>query len=290
MANFNLTERASTNTLAVTPSFVDHDLAEDLRLLRDAVRGGGSVALDFYRQPVEVNIKSDGTQVSEADLAVNALLLDRLMGGRPDYGWMSEESPDDLVRLGKRRTWIIDPIDGTRSFLMHSSEWTIAAGLVEHGRPVLAVVYNPVDDLMYEATAGGGAFLNGERIAVSGREALEGSLLLASASLLRKKIWTDPWPSVETLWVSSVAYRLALVASGNADATLSLTHKSDWDLAAADLIVREAAGRVTDHLGRDLIYNRESTRQLSLVAATPAIHADIVARTRAAMPEEARPA
>lgn len=249
------------------------------------------MALEFHRQPVEVSIKSDGSQVSEADFAVNALLLGRLMGGRPDYGWMSEETPDNpALRLGKHRTWVIDPIDGTRSFLMHSSEWTIAAGLVEDGRPVAAVVYNPVDDLLYEATEGGGAFLNGDRIDVSRREALEGSLLLASASLLRKKLWTTPWPVVETLWVSSVAYRLALVASGNADATLSLTHKSDWDLAAADLILREAGGRVTDHLGRGLIYNRQSTRQLSLVAATPAIHAAIVARTRAAMPEEAPPA
>lgn len=263
--------------------------ASDRSLAIEATRAAGALALDYFRQPIGVQIKADGSQVSEADFAVNELLRERLTGARPDYGWLSEESPDDPARLRKQRCWVVDPIDGTRSFLSHSSEWTISVALVEGGRPILGLVFNPDLGSLYEAERGAGAFLNGAPIRVSGRQELAGSLLLNSSSLLRKRIWAEPWPEVETRWVSSVAFRVALVGAGIADATLSLTHKSDWDLAAADLIVNEAGGLVTDHLGRPLSYNRQNLRHPSLVAGTPIVHDAIVARTRRALPEEPRP-
>jgi myo-inositol-1(or 4)-monophosphatase len=126
---------------------------------------------------------------------------------------------------------------------------------------------------------GKGAFLNDAPIAASKKCTLDGAFLIASGGLFKKKIWKEPWPEVQTKWVNSVAYRLALVASGRADATISLSNKSEWDLAAAALMVEEAGGVVTDHHGASHVYNRASPRFPSLVAAGKALHPLLIERT-----------
>ena len=103
--------------------------------------------------------------------------------------------------------------------------------------------------------------------------------MIASGGLFKKKIWKEPWPEVKTRWVNSVAYRLALVACGEADATISLSAKCEWDLAAAALIVEEAGGAITDHHGERHIYNRPSPRFTSLVASGKALHPLLIERT-----------
>ena len=124
-----------------------------------------------------------------------------------------------------------------------------------------------------------GAFLNDKPIEVTGRETLEGALFIASGGLFKKRIWKEPWPGVESRWVNSVAYRLALVAAGRADATVSLSAKSEWDLAAGVLIVEEAGGVVTDHHGHAFRFNLPIPRFPSLVAAPPGLHAKLIERT-----------
>jgi myo-inositol-1(or 4)-monophosphatase len=115
----------------------------DRALLLDAVRGAGPVAMRFFRNAVRQWEKNPGDPVSEADHAVNDLLKARLHEARPDYGWLSEETPDDVDRLGRPRVWCVDPIDGTRAFLKGDPEFSICAALLEGGRPILAAVYNP---------------------------------------------------------------------------------------------------------------------------------------------------
>jgi len=254
-------------------------LEEDYALLKTAVRDAGELALTYFRQQILVNRKPDGSEVSEADLAVDTALKLDLHTRRPDYGWLSEESEDDQERLNCRRVWMVDPIDGTNAFLRHLPEWTVSAALVEDGVPVLGAVYNPATQEFFRAMKGNGAFLNDQPIAASTKTTLDGALLIASGGLFKKKIWKEPWPEVKSKWVNSVAYRLALVACGRADATISLSAKSEWDLAAAALIVEEAGGIITDHHGGIHRYNRASPRLPSLVASGKAMHPLLIERT-----------
>lgn len=254
-------------------------LAEDYALLKEAVRDAGELALTYFKRQILINHKADGSEVSEADLAVDAALKLGLTVPRPDYGWLSEETPDDTERLKHRRVWMVDPIDGTNAFLRHLPEWTVSAALVEDGVPVLGVIYNPATKEFFHAMRGHGAFLNDQPIHASELTTLDGAMLIASGGLFKKKIWKEPWPEVKSRWVNSVAYRLALVASGKADATISLSGKSEWDLAAAAVIVEEAGGIVTDHRGNAHLYNRESPRLPSLVASGAGLHPLLIERT-----------
>lgn len=256
-----------------------HSLKEDFQLLTRAVKDAGEVALGYFRQEIAVERKLDGSEVSEADLAVDAALNRALVGGRSSYGWLSEESEDDPSRLDRRFVWMVDPIDGTNAFLRHVPEWTISAGLVQEGKPVLGVVFNPVTKEFFHAIHGEGAYLNNAPIKVSSQSTLEGALFIASGGLFKKRIWKEPWPGVESRWVNSVAYRLALVAAGRADATVSLSAKSEWDLAAGVLLVAEAGGMVTDHHGHAFRFNLPLPRFPSLVAAPPDLHAILIERT-----------
>jgi len=254
-------------------------LEEDYALLKLAAREAGELALTYFRKSIIVKRKIDGSEVSEADLALDVALKLALHVPRPNYGWLSEETEDDPERLEHRRVWVVDPIDGTNAFLRHLPEWTVSAALVEDGVPVLGVVFNPATKEFFHAMRGKGAFLNDQPIAASTKSTLDGALLIASGGLFKKKIWKEPWPEVKTRWVNSVAYRLALVACGEADATISLSAKCEWDLAAAALIVEEAGGTITDHHGEAHRYNRASPRFSSLVASGKALHPLLIERT-----------
>ena len=174
-----------------------------------------------------------------------------MTAARPSYGWLSEESEDNETRLKAERVFIVDPIDGTYGFLKRLPHFTIVAAGADGGRPVAGAIYNPLTEEMFEAARGRGATLNGAPIHVSARAELEGASLLASRDMMAERHWTTPWPAGVTAENrASIAYRMALVAAGAFDAMISLSSKADWDLAAGDLIVREAGGRVTDAEGR----------------------------------------
>ena len=245
---------------------------DDLILLEGAVRAAGEIALDFYGKDYRIWNKEGGSPVTEADLAVDRHLHDALMAARPGYGWLSEESADNPDRLEKDRTFVVDPIDGTVAFLKQRPHFTICAGIVTQGRPCCGVVYNPMTDELYSARLGGGAHRNGAPIRVGAREALAGCAMLGDRTQLVKA----PWPAMHVQNRNSVAYRVVLVADASADASVSLTPKRDWDLAAADIILSEAGGRLTTASGQPMTYNRADTLQPSLVAANPALHDRIV--------------
>ncbi|MDX5366348.1 MAG: 3'(2'),5'-bisphosphate nucleotidase CysQ [Alphaproteobacteria bacterium] len=254
----------------------------DFALMKDAVREAGALAMRFYLTDHKQWSKAhDNTPVTEADIEVNELLHRRLGTARPDYGWLSEETEDDSSRLTQPRVWVVDPIDGTRAFAKGRPHFVISVALVEEGRPVLGVLYNPATGEFFEAAEGNGAFLNGQSIHVSEASAIEGCRMAAFAPMFKHPAWPEAWPEMDILERNSVAYRIALVACGAADAALALNGKSDWDLAAADIIVREAGGRITAHDGSPLFYNRESTRHPSLLAAGPALYDALFAKVGA---------
>lgn len=250
----------------------------DAALLATVVGEAGALALSMADAPGEVVLKPDGGPVSEADLAVDRLLRERLLSARPDYGWLSEETTDDPTRLERRRVFIVDPIDGTRAFLSGQPTWAISAAVAEAGEVVAAIVHMPALGKTYAARCGGGATRNGRPIAPSGRTSLDSADVLVSANQLVPQFWARGVPPIERHFRPSIAYRLCLVAEGRFDATLTFRPSWEWDVAGGDLIAREAGASVTDADGRPLVYNRPDPRIPGIIAAPAAIHAALLAQ------------
>jgi myo-inositol-1(or 4)-monophosphatase len=239
-----------------------------------AVREAGTLALRTFRRDPTSWIKGTSSPVSEADIAVDALLRERLLSIR-DAGWLSEETDDDPARLRREDVWVVDPIDGTRAYLAGLPDWVVAAALVRAGRPLVAALYAPVSDELFLSVAGQGATLNGAPIAASAGHDMAGATFsgakrrLDSLAALEPRIATAPR-------IPSLALRLARVATGALDGTFVAPNSCDWDLAAADLLVHEAGGLVTTLAGESLLYNRPDPVHGALVAAGRARHARLI--------------
>ncbi len=264
-------------------------LAEDMASLRDAAREAGWLALDYKRRgQTEAWEKSPGHPVTEADLAVNTLLARRLGAARPDYGWLSEETIDDRINRAAPRVWVVDPIDGTRAYMRGDPWWCVGLAVVERGAVLAGVIYAPQFDLLYEARRGGGARLNGRPIITSARAEIAGCRMIASEQMIRHKAWVPPWPELELCEPkpNATLLRMALVATGQWDAALALARKSDWDLAAGAILVEEAGGLASTHIGGGFCFNRTVPAQTSLIAAGKALHPLLVAHTcQVALPD-----
>ena len=257
------------------------DERDNLDLMTSAVREAGELALEFFGDSKNGTwLKNDGTAVSDADIAVDRLLHKRLLANRSDYGWLSEETDDNPERLEKSHVWVVDPIDGTKAFLHNKPHWLVSVALVVDGSVQMGCLYNPVKDEFFEAVRGAGAKLNGHPFQIEGQKDIEGATIISAPGRFKSHFWPTPWPEIESFIVNSVAYRMALVASNRADAMLTLSGKSDWDLAAADLLVREAGGIVSDHKGGQFTFNRENTRHPSVLVANPSLHEKMLARTK----------
>jgi len=244
----------------------------DMALLEEVIGVAGDLALKYFRRDFNHWKKSDNTPVSEADIAVNQLLKQCLLEARPDYGWLSEETEDDAARMSKRRGWVVDPIDGTRAFLRGREDWTISVALVEDGRPIAASVLHPTSATLFTAAAGKGAYVNQKPVATNNKQNLPHCRMAANSGAFRAEYWRQTWPEMTITSYNSMALRLAHVAQGQEDATVTIRPKSDWDLAAADLLVQEAGGRVTTLEGRPLIYNGIHPVHDTIAAAGPALH------------------
>lgn len=260
-------------------------MTEDLALLIAVAREAGAVALGHFRNGVRHWEKAKGDPVSEADLAVNQAIAARIAAARPDYAWLSEETADQPARLSAEAVVVVDPIDGTRGFIAGKPQFTVAVAVVRDHRPVAGVVYAPAEERLFAAARGHGASLNGQAISVTERTGLAGARLVGAADLFRSSRWPTPWPAdLVTTSYPSIAYALAMVACGMADGSVSLTGKSDWDLAAADLIVHEAGGLVTSRDGGALRYNREALRHPGVISAGPGLHAQLVEKAATLRP------
>lgn len=255
--------------------------AEDARLLEAAAREAGALALELRKGRLQVQTKPGGSPVTNADLAVDALLTERLRGARPDYGWLSEETADDPARLATRRQFIVDPIDGTVAYLKGMPWFTVALAVIEDGRPTAAAIYAPALNEMFIASVGGGTTVNGAKAEAAATCDIGGCNMLGDLRAFQTPHWPDPWPDMNVQKRNSIAYRMALVASGEFDAAVALNRKYDWDVAAGALIVTEAGAIVTDHLGASYRFNKPDPWQASLVCAAPALHPLLLARTAA---------
>jgi myo-inositol-1(or 4)-monophosphatase len=257
----------------------DRILAHDAALLRRTVRDAGALAQSLFRTELKNWTKGASSPVSEADIAVNDLLEERLRAATPDYGWLSEESADDEARLGKRLVWIVDPIDGTRAYLAHREDWCVSVALVEDASPVLAAVYAPVTDEFFFAARGQGATLNDRAMQATAGTELDFARVAGPKPLVQR---LSASPDDITLHprIGSLALRLCRVADGSLDAAFAGGQSRDWDLAAANLIVQEAGGRMTALSGDAIEYNRREVVHGILVAAGQDRHARIVEHFR----------
>lgn len=254
--------------------------AEDLKLISEAAREAGLLAVKLREAGLNTAYKEGDSPVTNADLATDALLKERLTSARPDYGWLSEETPDDAARQSRSRLFVVDPIDGTRAFIKARPWWAVSVAVIEEGLPIAGAVYAPDLDEMFQAVAGGGATLNGAPIRAGDCDVVEGCGMVGDARMFAHPAWPTPWPDMRIEARNSTAYRMCVIASGAFDATLALVPKFDWDLAAADLIAREAGAYVGDHLGRPFVYNGVKPAQPSLVCAAPRLAPLILERVR----------
>lgn len=258
------------------------DLARERAVLAGAIRDAGEVALQMFRRGVRHWMKGTSSPVSEADLAVNDLLRERLRQAMPEYGWLSEESADDPARLSCRRVWVVDPIDGTRSFIAGRDDWSVSVALVEDGRPLLAALMVPVAAHLFEAIAGAGARRDGTPIRASAGEMMQGTRIAGPKPLLERLGMTGADVTIVPR-IGSLALRLARVAEGALDAAFAGGESHDWDLAAADLLVHEAGGRMTTLDGAKVVYNRPAVVHQVLVAAGQPRHRRLIDEFRLTM-------
>lgn len=238
----------------------DHWL-EDLALIRQAALDAGQVALSYFGQAPEVWWKNEGrSPVSAADFAANDKLQGMLLTARPGYGWLSEETDDDPARLSCDTLFVVDPIDGTRAFIAGEKTWCVSVAVVHRGRPVAGVLVAPALEEEFCAAAGQPALKNGRPIAVSRPNAVQ-PLKLAVAEDVIKRVQPQHRDAVHRIrHVPSLAYRLAMTADGTIDGTIVKRNSHDWDLAAADIILERAGGRLLDAEGQRLVYNRENVK------------------------------
>lgn len=216
--------------------------------------------------------KSYDNPVSEVDLAVDAFLREQLFKLDPEAGWLSEETADSAERLMGPRVWVVDPIDGTRDFVKGRRGWAISIALVEGGRPVVGVLDAPARDEHWWASAGEGSYRNDVRLTASNRPKLAGARVPAEIlAPVDNDLTCVSRPN-------SIALRIAMVAADEADLVATLRWGSEWDIAAAALIAEEAGATVTDARGQTIRYNSTKGEAFGVLATSPAIHSDAVAR------------
>ena len=244
----------------------------DLDLVREAVREAGDYALSVRQEATKTAWnKGKNDPVTEADIAVNDMLENKLMTARPEYGWLSEETVDEPSNRDKERTWVVDPIDGTRAYMRDDDPyWCVGVSLVQANRAVLSAVYAPSLNKFYEAGITLGAKVNGSNLLISSNEVPKGLEIMIGAKLLDRMAienatTVSPKPCAMLL-------RLALIADGTYDGVVVLASKSDWDIAAGSLIVAEAGGRATTHNNEEFDFNTAEPKQKSIVAASKPLH------------------
>ncbi|HEY7715604.1 MAG TPA: 3'(2'),5'-bisphosphate nucleotidase CysQ [Candidatus Binatia bacterium] len=247
---------------------------DELAIAERAAREAGAVVMGLFKGKFDIQEKSKNNPVTTADLEANRIIRETIHDAFPADGWLSEEDQDNGKRLTLTRVWVVDPIDGTREFIEGVPQFAISIALAVDGLPKIAVIFNPAKDRFYTAAAGGGAFLNHEVIRVTARHDINGALLLVSRSEPRKKFQLIA-ERCDIKPVGSIAYRLAKVAGGDGDGTITFRTIHEWDICAGVLMVQEAGGKVVDGAGAAVVFNRQSPKHRGVVASNAILTAGL---------------
>lgn len=251
---------------------------DDLKLLTDAALRAGEIARTFFGQDPTVFDKGAEGPVTEADLAIDKMLHEVLLGARPDYGWLSEETEDTDARLSHEHVFICDPIDGTRAFIEGGKSFSHSLAVARGGVVTAAAVFLPMRDKMYGASLGGGAMLNDTGLRVTQTETLAEATALTTKGNLQPHHWGGDVPVIGKAYRPSLAYRMSLVGEGRFDAMMTFRPTWEWDIAAGALIISEAGGVVTDGFGRALRFNSASAQVDGVLTGSAKIHEQLLAK------------
>ena len=237
-----------------------------LERIHAALQAARPVFARFTPGAIETEYKIGHDPVTEADRALDAVLRQELL--RDGEGWLSEESVDDPVRLERSRVWVVDPLDGTREFVKGIPEFCVSIGFVENGHPVAGGIFNPVTDETFLGAIDCGVTYNGKPAQASQRRGMEGALVLASRSEVKRGEW-KPFENApfKIQAMGSVAYKLALVSAGLADITFTLTPKNEWDVVGGAALVQSAGGFVSTLEKINLTANRPDPLLSGLLAS-----------------------
>lgn len=251
---------------------------KELKSVVDAAKEAGSIIMKYYKSKYEIRDKSYHNPVTTADHAADTYLRNTLTKAYPEYGWLSEETVDSKDRLSKNRTWIVDPLDGTKEFIEGVPHFVVSIALVENGEPVIGVLYNPASDELFSAVGGKGAFLNDGRLHCSTEKDFKNMIILNSRSETRNGLWSSYSTDFkEQRAIGSVAYKLGLTSAAKADIFASLRPKNEWDICAGHCILREAGGEMVTLDGKPINYNNEKTLIIpGLIASNVEILEDLV--------------
>lgn len=262
------------------------DVLQRIQIALDAAR---VVFARFTPGAIETEYKAGHDPVTEADRALDLVLRENLL--RDGEGWLSEETADSPSRLDKSRVWVVDPLDGTREFVQGIPEFCVSIGFVENGRPVAGGIFNPATNETFVGSIESGVRYNGAPSQPSQRKTLEGALILASRSEVKRGEWKAfENAAFKVRPMGSVAYKLALVSAGLADITFTLTPKNEWDVVAGAALVQAGGGFVSTLEKTSLVANRRDPLLSGLLASGPFLKEQLLAMLEPHMPvaEQAR--
>ena len=235
-------------------------MKNELEIATSAAIKAGKIISSYYKSIYEIKEKGYKNPVTTADHKSDECLKNLLIGARPKYGWLSEETVDNGLRINKKRVWVVDPLDGTKEFIEGIPNFVVSIGLVENGIPIVGVLHNPITLETFTASKGNGAFLNGNLISCKARDRVSDMIILNSRSETKKGLWEDFKSAFsEFKAVGSVAYKLGLTAAGEADVFASLRPKNEWDICAGNCIINEASGKLINLNGSEIVYNQKNT-------------------------------
>ncbi len=247
-----------------------------LTRIASALQAAAVVFERFTPGEVQAEYKAGHDPVTAADHAVDAVLHQHLL--RAGEGWLSEETVDTAARLDKKRVWVVDPLDGTREFVKGLPEFCVSIGFVEDGRPVAGGIYNPATKETFLGAIDCGVTYNGKPAQPSQRTMLEGAVILASRSEVKRGEWKSfENGNFKVTAMGSVAYKLALVSAGLADITFTLTPKNEWDVVAGAALVASAGGYVGTLDHKPLTANNSNPLLSGLLACGPGLREALLA-------------
>ena len=239
-----------------------------------AITKAGKIALSLQKN-LKISYKSKHQPVTNADIEIDQFLFSFFQQKTPTFGWLSEESVDNNSRQKSNFFWCLDPIDGTRSYISGKPEYTISLALIKESQPIFGIIYNPVTNEYFTAEKKQGAFCNQKRIRVKKNKNVNFCSFAVSSSEASNLTSYQFIKKNQIRKMGSIAYKIALVAKGSIDVALSFTKKNDWDLAAADLIVSEAGGKILGTDGKKIIYNSKNLNISSVMASNTHIISEL---------------
>jgi len=250
-------------------------MVKELDILLLAIKEAGTAILKIERSKMTSSRKLNLSIVTQADLEANQILKNRLLASFPEDAWLSEECIDTAQRLTSKRVWVVDPIDGTKEYVAGVPEYALSVALVEAGEPIIAAIFNPATNQLFHAVKNQGAWQGNKKLQMKGFANTADLLLLASRTEYARGEWKAIETHCQVKQMGSIAYKLALIAAGEAHATFSRTPKNEWDIAAGVLLVTEAGGIVTDKKKEAFVFNRKDLKVNGIVASAATVYEEV---------------